>query len=274
MARILLTNDDGVMSPGLWALRRVLSKLGETIVIAPDRPRSATSVSLTFHKPLRISRVSVDQVEAFSVSGNPADCVSLGINKALKGSKPSVVVSGLNPGDNTSVQVVVTSGTVAAAIQASIMGIPAVAFSAVVTDESSTVEEYETKLGRGLDIAARIVHWIIVNGLPQGVDFLNVNFPSHIGERTPVRITKLARRRYDDFVVERLDPRKRPYFWQTGSLLSAEQYDKDTDVYAAHVEHAVSITPMSLDMSTSMNTGALRKLLLKLRDCPSKEPGK
>lgn len=268
MARILLTNDDGVMSPGLWALRRTLSKLGETVVVAPDGPRSATSMSLTFHKPLRISKVSVDHVDAFSVSGNPADCVSLGIIKVLKGSRPSIVVSGINPGDNTSVQVVVTSGTVAAAIYASIMGIPAVAFSAVVTEEPPNVEEYETKLRRGLEMAGRIVHWIITNGLPQKVDFLNVNFPSHIVEQTPVRITRLARRRYDDFVVERLDPRKRPYYWQTGSLLGAGEYEKDTDVYAAHVEHAVSITPMSLDMSTSMDAGVLKKLLVQLRSRP------
>lgn len=248
-----MTNDDGVMSPGLWALRRALSDLGETVIVAPDGPRSATSMSLTFHKPLRISRVSVEQVEAFSVSGNPADCVSLGINQILKGRRPSIVVSGINAGDNTSLQVVVTSGTVAAAIQASIMGVPAVAFSAVAANgEYRSVEEYETKLKKGLDVAKRIVKRIASRGLPRGVDFLNVNFPSHVAEQTLTRITRLARRRYDDFVVKRLDPRRRPYYWQTGSFLRNEEYVRDTDVYAVHAEHAISITPMSLDMSANI----------------------
>lgn len=266
MARILMTNDDGVMSPGLWALRRGLSELGEIVVVAPEGPRSATSMSLTFHKPLRVSRVSLEQLQAFSVSGNPADCVSLGINQILKGEKPSIVVSGINPGDNTSVQVVFTSGTVAAAIQASIMGIPAVAFSAVAPeDRPPSLDEYETKLRKGLDVARRTVEWVISNSLPPGVDFLNVNFPAHVVDRTPIRITRLARRRYENFVVERLDPRKTPYYWQTGSLLSSGEYERDTDVYAVHVEHAVSITPMSLDMSTSIEAAALKKILAHLK---------
>ena len=193
MARILLTNDDGVMSQGLWALRKALVGLGETLIVAPDGPRSATSMSLTFHKPLRINRVTVEHTEGFSVSGNPADCVSLGINQILKGEKPSIVVSGVNDGDNTSAQSVFASGTVAAAIQASIMGVPAVAFSAVASDGTQlSLEEYGSKLSEGFDIARRVVKWVISEGLPRKVDFLNVNFPSHVGDETPIRITKLA----------------------------------------------------------------------------------
>lgn len=259
-----MTNDDGVMSPGLWALRKTLSNLGEIVIVAPDGPRSATSMSLTFHKPLRINRVSIERTEAFSVSGNPADCVSLGINQILKGKKPSIVVSGMNEGDNTSAQSVFASGTVAGAIQASIMGIPAVAFSTVASEGNQpSQDEYESRLRKGFEVARRIVKWVMSEGLPRRVDFLNVNFPSHVGEQTPIRVTKLARRRYDDFVVERLDPREVPYYWQTGSVLSST--DKDTDVYAVHVERAISITPMSLDISASMDPVVVKKILTQVK---------
>jgi 5'-nucleotidase len=259
-----MTNDDGVISPGLWALRKALSNLGEIVIVAPDGPRSATSMSLTFHKPLRINRVSIERTDAFSVSGNPADCVSLGINQILKGKRPSIVVSGMNEGDNTSAQSVFASGTVAGAIQASIMGIPAVAFSTVASEGNQpSQDEYESRLRKGFDVARRIVKWVISEGLPRRVDFLNVNFPSHVSEQTPIRVTKLARRRYDDFVVERLDPREVPYYWQTGSVLSST--DKDTDVYAVHVERAISITPMSLDISASTDPVVVKKILTRAK---------
>lgn len=262
MADILLTNDDGAMSPGLWALHKALRNLGKIVVVAPDGPRSATSMSLTFHKPLRITKISVNAREAFAVSGNPADCVSLGVSQILRGQKPKVVVSGTNPGDNTTAQSVFASGTVAAAMQAAILGIPAIAFSVVAhEDHVLTSEDYETRLKLGFELAQRLVSHILKERLPKGIDFLNVNFPERIGRSTPIRITRLGRLRFENFVVEREDPRKTPYYWQTGNWLEEERYEPGTDAFALLVEHAVSITPMTLDVSANADAESLRALL-------------
>lgn len=265
MPDILLTNDDGVMSPGLWALHKALAGKGDIVVVAPDGPRSATSMSLTFHKPLRVSKISVNNQHAFAVSGNPADCVSLGVAQILKGQKPKVVVAGINPGDNTTAQVVFASGTVAAAMQAAILGIPAIAFSVVAhEDHTLTQEDYDTKLKLGLVWARRLVTHVLKNGLVKGVDFLNVNFPERITKSTPVHVTKLGRLRFENFIVEREDPRKTPYYWQTGNWLEEERYEPGTDAYAVHVEHAISVTPMTLDASANVQESSLRNLMQEL----------
>ena len=266
MRTILLTNDDGVMSPGLWALHEALSEVGDVIVVAPERPRSATSMSLTFHKPLRISRITIEGVQAYVVSGNPADCVSLGVNRILRKKSPSVVVAGINPGDNVSVQVVFASGTVAAAIQAAILGIPAIAFSVVVPEEKApTRDEYSTRYRDLLKIAKEVVEWALDAGLPRGIDFLNVNFPSEVTVRTPIRFTRLALRKYDDYVVKRVDLRGRPYYWQWGTIKPEREFEVGTDVNAIHGENVISITPLSLNMSATARGDEISKLGNKLR---------
>lgn len=266
MRTILLTNDDGVMSPGLWALREALTEVGDVIVVAPERPRSATSMSLTFHKPLRIGRITVEGVQAYVVSGNPADCVSLGVNRILRKKSPSVVIAGINPGDNVSVQVVLASGTVAAAIQAAILGIPAIAFSVAVSEEKSpTRDEYSTKYKELLKIAREVVRWALEAGLPKGIDFLNVNFPSEVNVRTPIRFTCLALRKYESYIVKRVDLQSRPYYWQWGTTKPETEFEVGTDVHAIHGEHAISITPLSLNMSATAGRDEISKLGNKLR---------
>ncbi len=252
--RILLTNDDGVMSPGLRVLYEALADTGSVVVVAPEGPRSATGMSLTFHKPLRIRRVTLDRMEAFAVSGNPADCVSLGVSKVLGGTNPDVVVSGINPGDNTSIQVVFTSGTVAAAIQAAILGIPAVAFSIIAPEEAIlTPEAFTVKLGRVTKVAREIVSWVLEHSLPKGVDFLNINFPEEVTDQTQIRITQLCRQMFKGFIVQRLDPRGRPYYWQWGTVKRKEELEAGTDAHAIYVDQAISITPMSLNMSAAVD---------------------
>jgi len=265
MRTILLTNDDGVMSPGLWALHEGLTEVGNVIVVAPERPRSATSMSLTFHKPLRISRITIEGVQAYVASGSPADCVSLGVNRILRKKRPSVVIAGINPGDNVSVQVVFASGTVAAAIQAAILGIPAIAFSLVVPEEKApTRDEYSTRYRDLLKIAEEVAGWTLNARLPKGVDFLNVNFPSEVNARTPIRFTRLALRKYDDYVVKRVDLQGRPYYWQWGTTKPEKEFEVGTDVHAVHGEHAISITPLSLNMSTTAGREEMSKLGKKL----------
>lgn len=243
----------------------MLTVLGETVVVAPDRQRSATSQSLTLHKPLRISRVTVEGNDAYAVSGNPADCVALGVNQVMKGERPDVVVAGINPTDNTSVQVVLTSGTVAAAIHAAVDGIPAIAFSAAPHNENEpTREDIESRLGRGLKVAKGIVEIVAGNALPKGIDFLNVNFPALVRKTTQVRITTLARKRYEDTVIERLDPKQTPYYWQTGRFIEPDEFEPGTDVHTVHVEGAISISPVSLDLSGSVDTAAMKDILAQL----------
>jgi 5'-nucleotidase len=248
--KILITNDDGVSSHGLWALRDGLGQLGDLVIIAPDSPKSGTGMSLTFHKPLRVKKFHTKNKRAFAVSGNPADCIFLGIIEFLKGKLPDLVVSGINLGDNLTTQLVFASGTVAGAIQGAVMGAPAVAFSlSVPEDRECKRSEIIQRMSIAASHAAKIVTWVLENHLAREVDYLNVNFPFDVTERSPTKITTLGLRKYDDQVVRRKDPGGRPYFWQWGTIKGGDEFQEGTDIHAVYVEHAISITPLSLDPS-------------------------
>jgi len=257
MAVILLTNDDGIMSPGLRILHESLRELGEVVPVAPESPRSAAGMSLTFHKPLRMNEIIVRDTKAYAVSGTPADCVSIGISRVLGGKFPDVVVSGINLGDNVTAQTVFASGTVAAAIHAAILGIPSVAFSMETVEPSQRTEHEEIRLEAAADRAFSIVDIVMRRGLPTGVDFLNVNFPHNVSSDTPMKVTRLGLRKYEDYVVERSDPRGRPYYWQWGDVRNPEDFEPGTDAHALFVEGAISITPLQVDPSR----GILRETL-------------
>lgn len=245
---ILVTNDDGVQSSGLKALVAAVNDLGDVRVVAPEEPRSGTSMSLTFHKPLRISKTLVGAMQYYAVSGSPADAVMIAVHK-LAPRKPDLVISGINFGDNTTFQDVFASGTVAAAIEGAIMGIPAIAFSMGVPDESIfSPSGFDLDFHSAAAIAAQIAAWVIQNGLPPSSHLLNVNFPRIINRSTKIFITKLAARKFRDYVIERRDPRKRPYYWIWGKRLS--DFDKDTDAYVVHVLKGISITPLNLNLSS------------------------
>jgi len=253
MPTILLTNDDGIMSAGLRILSESLTGLGNVVAVAPDSPRSATGMSLTFHKPLRMNEVTVRDVKAYAVSGSPADCVSIGISKVLGGKAPSVVVSGINMGDNVTAQTVFASGTVAAAIQAAIIGIPSIALSMEVPEGEHNPEEHEERIEIAASRAYPIVDIVIRRGLPEGVDFLNVNFPYDVRTDTPLRVTRLGRQKYEDYVLERTDPRGRPYYWQWGNTRDPKEFEPGTDAHAVFVERAVSVTPLQIDPSRGIS---------------------
>ncbi len=182
----------------------------------------------------------------YGVSGGPVASVMVGMKKILP-APPALVVSGINLGDNVAFQDIFASGTVAAALEAAVMGIPSIAFSMELSDE-------EVLAGIGMDrfreaamVAARIVGEVLQRGLPSGVDLLNVNFPSDVTTETPIKITKLERRKYKDSVMERRDPRGRPYFWLWGAKLA--EFDRGSDVFALQTERLVSVTPLSLDFT-------------------------
>jgi 5'/3'-nucleotidase len=253
---VMVTNDDSVQSNGLIELARAISKCADVTVVAPEQPQSATALTLTFHKPLRVSKVVKDEFECYAVSGSPGDCVMIGVNKILP-RRPDLVVSGINIGDNNSFQDILASGTVAAAIEASITGIPAIAFSMEVAEESLFALEYgQPKFKEPAEVAGEIVRDVLDYGMPPNTEILNVNFPPGVNKSTEIMLTQVSRRKYTDRVIVRKDPRGRPYYWLWGERLPS--FPKNTDAEAVLVKRKISISPMVLQMSGPINEGLER----------------
>ncbi|MGA7826790.1 MAG: 5'/3'-nucleotidase SurE [Geobacteraceae bacterium] len=242
--KILVTNDDGIHAPGIQSLAEALRKVGEVAVVAPDRERSAVGHALTLHNPLRAVQLGPD---IFAVDGTPTDCVNLGIHNLLS-FKPDIVVSGINRGANLGDDVTY-SGTVAAAMEATLMGIPAFAVSLVIEGQGG---HYDT----AAEFAARLACRIHEKGLPNDT-FLNVNVPDLPGDcLLPSCITSQGRRRYEGSIVGKLDPRGQKYYWIGSSDLSFLDLD-GTDFYAVSRGH-VSITPLHLDLTNYTSFQELR----------------
>jgi 5'-nucleotidase len=230
---VLLTNDDGVHAPGIAAARAALEAIGDVHVVAPDREQSGTSHSLTLNRPLRIQQLGDRLV---SVDGTPTDCVLVACNSLLP-RRPDLVVSGVNAGQNMG-EDVSYSGTVAAAMEGTVLGIPSIAVSLAINER----RDYAA----AASVAADVAQVVARRGLPRG-SFLNVNVPDLPRERIAgVRITKLSTRVYRDVVVEKLDPRGRPYYWIGGEPVWESGTDTDWEAVQAS---AVSITPLHLDMT-------------------------
>lgn len=238
MTHILLTNDDGIEAAGLRALLHVLKSLGRITIFAPDHNWSAAGHTKTMHKPLRVTPYTLgDDVEAYTTTGAPSDCVALALMGILP-QKPDLIVSGINHGANLGHDLTY-SGTVAAAMEAVICGVPAVSASLDSNDSHDFAFAAQT--------TARVVRQVREQGLPSGT-FLNVNVPSRPPQEiNGLAITRLGRRVYRDVLVKRYDPRGHPYYWIGGDPPSGHQ-DEGTDIWA--VAHGyVSITPIHLDMT-------------------------
>jgi 5'-nucleotidase len=245
MPYILITNDDGIDSPGLLALKQSLAPLGEVVVLAPAHSWSAAGHTKTMHKPMRVTRGTLsDGSEALVTTGSPSDCVALALLGILQ-RRPDLVVSGVNKGPNMG-EDVTYSGTVAAALEAVVSGIPAIAAS---------VDGWEgwdfEPAGR---VVAQVAHEVLTRGLPAGT-LLNVNVPSLPHDQLEgTLITRLGRRVYKDVLIERKDPRGESYYWIGGDPPDGEPLD-GTDFWA--VKHGyVSVTPLKLDLTdySLMNT--------------------
>src|SRR5437764_7487687 len=201
--RVLVSNDDGVEAPGLRALAEALAELGEVTVCAPDREQSATSRSISLHRPLRIEQLpGWGPIERWAVDGTPTDAVYVGLNQVMKGRRPDVVASGINRGPNLANDVHY-SGTVAAAMEGCVGGVPRFAISLVKTRDYAHAAKFAAVLAREIGR----------HGLPAGT-LLNVNVPP--GAPQGVQITSIGRRSYAAAVVEKLDPRGRAYYWIGG----------------------------------------------------------
>ena len=249
---VMVTNDDSVQSDGIIELARAVARHAEVVVVAPEQPMSATALTLTFHKPLRVTKVQREEFECYAVSGSPGDCVMIGVNKILP-RRPDLVVSGINIGDNNTFQDVLASGTVAAALEAAITGIPAIAFSLFVDEESLFALEYDQPDFRKAAVfAGEIAADVLAHGMPVGAEVLNVNFPKTVGPSTEIELTEVGRRKYKDKVIVRKDPRGRPYYWLFGERLS--RFPPRTDAEAVLIRGKVSVTPIVLNLTGPAST--------------------
>lgn len=234
----LVTNDDGYLAPGIRSMANALEELGEVVVVAPDREQSATSHSLTLHHPLRVRQTSE---RWYHVDGTPTDCVMLAVNAILE-ERPDYVFSGVNHGGNMG-EDVSYSGTVSAAMESTLLGIPSVAIS-LVHGEERWLEGYQPIVRR---LADQIVHGP-VNRLFPSDTLLNVNLPDRAAaEIAGIRITSLGKRVYTDPVVTDEDPHGRTYYWIGGGEASWE--GPEGSDYHAVEEGYVSITPVHLDLT-------------------------
>jgi 5'-nucleotidase len=238
---ILLTNDDGVYAEGLQALRQEMEQLDmtEIYVVAPDRERSATGHAITMHRPLFAEEVrfSGARSRCYSVTGTPADCTKLAI-EALLGVRPDLVISGINRGANLGTDVFY-SGTVSAAIESTILGIPSIAVSLAAWRHPDF-----TPAAR---FARQLARKTLEEGLPRGT-LLNVNVPPLDPSLCAgVVVTKLGVRLYKDVFDRRTDPRGREYYWLAGELMEYGN-DPDTDV-AVVSNNQISVTPIHLDLT-------------------------
>lgn len=229
---ILVTNDDGVFSEGIERLSEALSEVGEVFTVAPDQERSAAGHSLTLHHPLRAKLVGPNR---WSVDGTPTDCVNWGALHLLRERRPKLLFSGINLGLNLGDDVTY-SGTVSATFEGTLIGIPSVAIS----------QEIET--GFTFDAAARfasqLARHLLERPLPPGT-LVNVNVPA--GPPRGVRVARLGKRRYGEAVVEKTDPRGRPYYW-IGSTPPSGDLEEGTDLSAVS-EKYISMTPLHLDLT-------------------------
>ena len=233
--RILCSNDDGYLSIGIRVLAEAAHELGSVDVVAPDREQSATSNSLTLHGPLRRRRAPDGTIV---VDGTPTDCVLLAVNQFLD-HRPDLCVSGVNHGANMG-EDVLYSGTVAAAIEATMLGIPSVAFS-YVGREPEEVEGWQPVL-------TGLLRQIMSNGIPKDT-LLSINLPPiPPSDLKGVRVTSLGRRRYSDSVTQAKDPSGKEYFWIGGGQTNW-QGRADSD-FRAIEEGFISVTPLHLDMTS------------------------
>ncbi|MBU1045195.1 MAG: 5'/3'-nucleotidase SurE [Candidatus Omnitrophica bacterium] len=247
--RILLTNDDGINSDGLYALYLSLSKKFEVTVCAPEAEQSAIGHAITLSKPLRVKEIIKNKkFFGYAVNGTPADCVKIAVRCILK-QKPHMIISGINHGPNLGSDIMY-SGTVSAATEGTILGIPSIAISL------ATYEKHDFSFAA--DFACTLAKKFEKKGIEDGV-LLNVNIPSVEKSKIKgVRITRQGKSLYKEEFVKRLDPRGRIYYWLTGKVQWIKKTD-DTDIRAIE-ENFVSITPLQFDLTAYRAIENLKKI--------------
>ncbi|MFO7963807.1 MAG: 5'/3'-nucleotidase SurE [Desulfobacterales bacterium] len=236
---ILLTNDDGIYAEGLWALHNRLAAKNAVVIAAPEQEQSAVGHGITLHTPLRAATLHLDgKGPAYSISGTPADCIKLGLLELLE-EKPDMVVSGINSGANVGVNLNY-SGTVAAAKEAALYGINAIAVSMQAPVDSSNFAE-------AAEFVETVIDRVADRGLPFGT-FLNINLPNMAVKDTKgIRISRQGTQFFDEYFKKREDPRKRVYYWHG---CDSDPWYEHPDIDGRVIcDHYISITPIKCDMT-------------------------
>ena len=237
---ILITNDDGITAPGIRNLIAVMKEIGDIIVVAPDKPQSATGHSITINNTLYLNEISDKNADfkEISCSGTPVDCVKLAVTEILK-QKPDLCVSGINHGSNSSINVIY-SGTMSAAVEAGIEGIPAIGFSLLDYDWNADFEPIKKAI-------RTITSEVLANGLPDGV-ILNVNFPKLKEEEIKgMKVCRQAKALWMEKFDKRKTPQGKDYYWLTGEFVNQDK-GEDTDEWALEQGY-ISIVPVQFDLT-------------------------
>lgn len=238
--QILVTNDDGINAPGIRALISVMSEIGHVTVVAPDKPQSATGHSITINNIMYINKVSAEgaKITEYNCSGTPVDCVKLAVNEILK-AKPDLCVSGINHGSNSSINVIY-SGTLSAAVEAGIEGIPSIGFSLSDYDWNADFEQVKS-------FVKKITLQTLENGLPPAT-ILNVNFPKlKESQIKGIKVCRQAKAMWMEKFDKRQTPQGKDYYWLTGEFVNLDK-GEDTDEWALENGY-VSVVPVQFDMT-------------------------
>ncbi|WP_452229770.1 MULTISPECIES: 5'/3'-nucleotidase SurE [unclassified Lacinutrix] len=237
---ILVTNDDGITAPGLRALIEVMNTIGDVVVVAPDSPQSGMGHAITLDSTLHLEQVTIDNGDQkeYSCSGTPADCVKLGISEILD-RRPDLCVSGINHGSNSSINVIY-SGTMSAAIEAGLEGVPSIGFSLLDFNWNADFEAIK-------EYAKNIALNVLENGLQEGV-VLNVNFPKLEKKAIKgVRICRQAKANWVEKFDKRISPQGKEYYWLTGKFVNLDK-GEDTDEWALQNGY-ISVVPVQFDLT-------------------------
>lgn len=253
MKKILVTNDDGIFAPGLKALVEVASEFGEVYVVAPNSPQSGQGHAITLEHPLRLNKVKHNfkgVSEVYECSGTPVDCVKLAKHVLLKNQNVDLCISGINHGSNASINIIY-SGTMSAAMEASIEGIPSIGFS--LLDYS-----FEADFSAAQYYARNIIQKVLENGL-QNTKLLNVNIPKlPLAQINGIKVCRQAEAQWVEEFKEALDPRGQKYYWLTGVFVNND-HKEDADVWALN-NGFVSVVPSGHDLTEHKALAAMRYL--------------
>lgn len=251
---ILIVNDDGISAPGIRKLINIMNDFGKVVVVAPEGPQSGMGHAITIEATIRCDKVTINQgpQTEYSCSGTPVDCVKLAVNQLLD-RKPDLCVSGINHGSNSSINVIY-SGTMSAAVEGALEGIPSIGFSLLDYAHNANFSESEPYI-------RKITQNVLKNGLDDGV-CLNVNIPKSIPDKelNGLKVCRQANANWEEEFEERIDPKGRTYYWLTGKFVN---YDKgtDTDEWAL-ANHYVSVVPVQFDVTAYSSLSSVNKLFL------------
>ena len=250
--KALICNDDGVTASGIFAAKKAVEDLCDTIIVAPETQQSGIGHALTLYEPLRVKeKILKDGSLAYGVSGTPTDAVTIGLFQILK-EKPDLMISGINTGFNIGQAELTTSGTVGAALEAASFGVPTIAISQEVTRDEIKFEsgENDVDFTFAQKMLKKITKIVLKKGLPEGIDLLNVNVPENPVD-DEFEVVKLGKRMYVPVMEKRLDPRGQPYYWIGGEPYNSDE--KGSDGYELKVSQKTTITPLKIDLTGDLD---------------------